>query len=70
MKNPLSDAIPTKARKFVYAAAFVGGLGLAAWQAASGDWHHAVGIFLADLIPALAASNVTTPAPENSDGGE
>lgn len=60
MKNPLSDVIPAKARRYVYAAAFVGGLALAGWQASDGDWHHALGIFLADLIPALAASNTNT----------
>lgn len=57
MSNPLIDVIPAKARKYVYALAFLAGLVLAAFQAADGDVKETIILLVASLVPLLAASN-------------
>lgn len=69
MNNVLTDAIPAKWRKRVYAAAFVVGLGLTAWQASDGDWGQAASAFVGSLVPALAASNTPTYSPDVFNAG-
>lgn len=63
--NILTDVLPAKVRKYVYAALALAALVLAAWQASDGDWL----LFAANLLGALgfgtAASNTPTrPADE------
>lgn len=60
MNNPLADILPPKARRALYAIAFVAALVFGLWQASEGDWAEFVGSLLASLVPLLAASN--TPA--------
>jgi hypothetical protein len=55
--NPLS-ALPPTIRLYVYAVLGLLALGVAAWQAAGGDWLQAVGLFLGSLGFGTAASNV------------
>lgn len=59
--NPLTDVLPTKVRKYIYAIAFLALLVFTAWQAAAGDWDQFVGGLLATLVPLLAASNTPPP---------
>ena len=60
MSNPLTDVLPPKARKYLYAVLFVAGIGFACYQASGGDWL----AFAAGLVTALggatAASNTAT----------
>jgi uncharacterized membrane protein len=58
--NPLTDAIPARYRKAVYAAVFVIGLAITAWQASDANWRVAVATFIASLVPLLAHSNTPT----------
>lgn len=69
MNALLEDLLPAKARKALYLILFVGGLALAAWQAADGDWLvFAVALF-GSLNGALAAGNTNTaPVIESSVG--
>jgi hypothetical protein len=64
--NPLS-VLPPHVRLFAYAFLGTLALGVAAWQAAGGDWLQAVGLFLGSLGFGTAASNVPSadapPAP-------
>lgn len=57
--NPLADVLPAKARLVIYALVFVGGLVLAAWQAAEGDWVAFAVLLTTSLTGALAGSNVS-----------
>jgi uncharacterized membrane protein len=61
MTNPLTDAIPTKYRRAVYAVVFVIGLAITAWQASDGNWRVAVSTFIASLVPLLAHANANDP---------
>jgi hypothetical protein len=63
MNNPLTDVLPSKARKIIYALAFLALLVFTAVQGAEGNWMEALGTLLASLVPLLAASN--TPPPLN-----
>ena len=56
--NPLTDVIPARYRRFVYAAAFVASAAVTAYEAANGDWRRALLPFLTTLTSALSASNV------------
>ncbi len=67
MNNPLTDVLPTKARKITYAVAFVALLVWSAVQAAEGDWSKVVGGVLTALVPLLAASNTPPPLSEIAD---
>ena len=58
MTNPLTDVLPPKARKYVYAALTLGSMALSVYQASEGDWaQFAVGMLTA-LGFGTAASNV------------
>lgn len=61
--NPLTDVLPAKVRKVLYAVAFLAAWIFAAFQAADGDWKQFTGAVLAGLVPLLAASNTATPPP-------
>lgn len=64
MNNPLTEVLPSKARKILYAVGFVA---LVIWtvvQGAEGDWSKVVGGVLAALLPLLAASNTPPPLDE------
>lgn len=58
--NPLTDVLPAKARKYLYAALFVASIGFAAWQAADGDWAEFAGALIVALFGATATSNTDT----------
>lgn len=59
--NPLTDVLPRKVRKYVYAIAFLALLVWTSIQAAAGDWNQAIGGLLTSLVPLLAASNTEPP---------
>ena len=59
--NPLTDVLPSKARKYIYALAFLALLLYSAWQGAEGDWDTAIGAFLTAFVPLMAASNTQPP---------
>ena len=59
--NPLTDVIPAKARKYVYALVTLAALVYGAIEASNGDTRTLIGSLIAALVTALAASNVTTP---------
>lgn len=58
--NPLTDLIPARSRKYVYALAALAVLVYGAWEASNGDWRTFVGSLFAALVPTLAASNTHT----------
>lgn len=60
MSNPLTDVIPKRWRKQVYAAAVLVGLGETAWQGAHHNVQLAGGAFVASLVPLLAHGNTDT----------
>lgn len=62
MTNPLSS-LPPKVRLYVYLILGVIALGIAAWQAADGDWLKAAGLLLGSLGFGTAVSNVDTSEP-------
>jgi hypothetical protein len=64
MGNPLTDVLPAKARRIIYAVCFVLLLGYSAWQVSDGNVLEAVFSFLASIASATAASNTSTKAPE------
>ncbi len=64
MNNPLTDVLPSKARKILYAVAFVALLIWTVIQGAEGDWSKVVGGVLTSLVPLLAASNTPPPLDE------
>ena len=57
--NPLTDVLPAKVRKYVYALLALGALVLAAYQAAGGDWLEFAGLFLGSLGFGTASSNTS-----------
>lgn len=63
MTNPLTDVLPTKARKYVYAVLALAALVLAAYQATEGDWVAFAVALIGALTGATAASNVTPVVP-------
>jgi len=66
MSNPLTDVLPAKVRKYVYAVCFVVLLGFTAWQAAEGNVAEALIGFLGSLASATAGSNVDTATDESA----
>lgn len=60
MSNPLTDVLPDRARKYVYAIFALAAIGVGAWQAADGDWLVFAALVLGALGFTTAASN--TPA--------
>ena len=59
----LTDVIPAKHRKYVYAAVTLAALVWGAWEASQGDWQVFTGALIAALVTATAASN-TGDSPE------
>jgi len=58
MNNPLTDVIPTRARKYVYALLSLAALVLAGYQATNGDWTQFAIYIVGALTGATAASNI------------
>jgi hypothetical protein len=56
--NPLTDVVPARARKYVYAVLSLAALALAGYQATNGDWVQFVVYLVGALTGATAASNV------------
>lgn len=61
--NPLTDLLPPKYRKAVYALAALTVVIYGAWQASQGDWQAFLAALLAALVPTLAASNTVPRRP-------
>lgn len=59
--NPLTELIPAKYRKYVYALATVAVFVYGLYQAAGGDWKTFAASVLGSLVTALAASNTVHP---------
>lgn len=57
MNTVLTDVIPAKARKYVYAALFLVAIVYGAVKATGGDWFEAVGLVLGALGFGTAVSN-------------
>jgi len=64
MSNPLTDIIPTRYRKYLYALAFVASIVFAAYQANGQDWKATVGALIGALLAALAHANAPTKPAE------
>lgn len=58
----LTDILPARWRKYVYAVVALAALVWGVWQASGGDWQLFVGGLITALVTATAASN--TPSPE------
>ena len=58
--NILTDVLPPKARKYVYAIIALAALVWGAWQASNGDIAQFVGGLIVSLVNATAASNTST----------
>lgn len=67
----LTDIIPAKARKYVYALLALASLGVTCWQAADHDWLVAAGAFVVAISHSVAASNVkATPVVDATTLGD
>lgn len=66
--NPLTEIIPSPARKYVYAAVFVAGLILTGLQASEGDWLAFATYLVPTLSSAMAASNTNKASSEVDPG--
>lgn len=66
MSNPLTDLIPARYRKYLYALAFVASIVYAAYEANGQDWRKTVGALIGAALAALAHGNVT-PAEAEGD---
>ena len=62
MNNPLTEVIPARARKYVYAALTLAAIVYGSYQVSGGDWKTFVGSLIVALTTATAASNPTTEA--------
>lgn len=58
--NPLTDIIPAKARKYVYAVITLAALVWGVYEASGGDWKKFVGGLVVALTTATAASNTAS----------
>lgn len=63
--NPLNEALPPAARKYVYGLVALAATVWAAWQGAQGDWAELVGGVIVALNSELARSNVSTYDPKH-----
>lgn len=64
--NVLTDVIPPKYRKYVYAAVTLAAIVWGAWEASQGDWQVFTGALIGALVSATAASNTPeTPKPHD-----
>jgi hypothetical protein len=61
MPNPLTDLIPPRYRKYVYAVAALVVIVWGAWQASGGDWGTFAGALAAAIFPGLLAASNTEP---------
>jgi len=59
--NPLTDVLPSKARKYIYALAFLGLCSTPRGRVPRVDWAEAIGAFLTAFVPLMAASNARPP---------
>lgn len=66
--NVLTDVIPAKARRYVYAVVTLAALIWGAFEASQGDWRVFVGSVITALVTATAASNTSTHEPRH--GGD
>ena len=57
--NPLTDVIPAKARKYVYALISLAALVWGVYEVSDGDWKKLVGGLIVALTTATAASNTS-----------
>lgn len=64
MNTILTDLIPAKARKYVYALLSLAAVAYGAWQAADGDWKQTVGSLLVLIVGATAVSNTDVVSEE------
>ena len=55
--NPLTDVIPVKARRYVYAVLTLAAIIWGVYQVSDGDWRSFVGGLIVALTTATAASN-------------
>ena len=55
--NPLTEVLPAKARKYVYAVLALAALALGAYKVSGGDWLAFAGLLLGSLGFGTAASN-------------
>ena len=60
--NPLTNVIPSRYRKYVYAVLTLAALVYGTYQASDGDWKTFVGGLIVALTTATAASNPTDEA--------
>ncbi len=58
--NVLTDVIPARYRKYVYALVALAALIWGAWEASQGDWQVFAGGLIAALVSATAASNTSS----------
>ena len=63
VSGAVKELLNRKLRLWLYVVSAISLLGFSAWEAAAGDWRKAVPIFLASLVPVLAAANIN-PVPE------
>lgn len=58
----LTDLIPAKYRRYVYAVAALLAFAYGLWEASNGDWHQFVVGLLGAIVSALAHANTDTGA--------
>lgn len=63
MNDTLTELLPRKVRLWLYVIASLTSVGVAAWNAANGDWNVFIGSVAAALVTALAARNTPSPPP-------
>lgn len=63
MNEALNELLPRKVRLVLYVLASLVGVGVAAYNAANGDWNVFIGSIASALVTALAARNIT-PVPD------
>lgn len=67
----LTDIIPAKYRKYVYAVGALAALGYGVYETVNGDWRAFVPAFAGALLSALAHANTSpTPGEGNVGGGK
>lgn len=62
-KNPLTNIIPMKYRKYLYALAFVAAFVYAVYEANGHDWKRTAGALVGAVLAALAHGNATPTQP-------
>lgn len=60
MSNPLTDVLPAKVRRYVYAVVSLAAAIFTVYQATEGDWKEFTAGALAVLVGATATSNTDT----------